>query len=148
MAHSMSVIARALYLLSFLPLISSLHAETSLKPRQGGFDTGIWIFTFYGWPDSFSPNVDCVNAANHNPPEGSSTIAYPGCVHLGNARGKFAGGSGTYSNPLTVAAHPGSTVRLLSPLSFTLHCSDICVAYSYMWSLLQSILTKVPYLRG
>lgn len=48
MVISKLVIARALYLLSFLPLTSSLQAETSLEPRQGGFDTSIWIFTFYG----------------------------------------------------------------------------------------------------
>lgn len=79
------------------------------QARQGGYDTGIWIFTMYGWPDSYSASVDCVSAAKHNPPEGSSTIAHLGCVHLRNARGKHAGGSGTYENPLTVAAYPGST---------------------------------------
>ena len=101
-----------LSILILLPLVSGLpstSSETSLQARQGGYDTGIWIFTFYGWPDSFGPNVDCVTAANHNPPEGSNTVAYPGCVHLGNARGQFAGGSGSYDNPLTAAANQGST---------------------------------------
>ena len=109
MAYSKGLIFYALYIFSLLPLISCSRAETSIKPRQGSYDTGIWIFTFYGWPDSYSPDVDCNAAANHNPPEGSSTIAYPGCVHLGNARGKYAGGDGSYGNPLTVAAHSGST---------------------------------------
>jgi hypothetical protein len=109
MAISKTFIFRTLYLLSLLPLISSLRTETSLKPRQGGFSTAIWIYTFYGWPDSYSASVDCTAAASHNPPEGSNTIAYPGCVHNGVTRGIYAGGDGSYDNPLTVAAYPGST---------------------------------------
>ncbi len=105
-------LATALQLLIFtstttaIPSIS-IADSAALEPRQGGYNTGIWILTFYGYPDSYSAAIDCTSAANHNPPQGSNTIAYPGCVHLGNARGKYAGGDGSYNNPLTVAAYPG-----------------------------------------
>ncbi|KAH7395536.1 hypothetical protein BKA64DRAFT_754322 [Cadophora sp. MPI-SDFR-AT-0126] len=86
-----------------------LNETSELVARQGGYNTGIWKFTMYGYPDSYSAAINCESAASHKPPQGSNTIAYPGCMHLGHARGKYAGGDGSYNNPLTAAAYPGST---------------------------------------
>ncbi|KAK0101725.1 hypothetical protein ONS95_006880 [Cadophora gregata] len=99
---------------SYLSVLEDVRLEerndtSELVTRQGGYNTGIWKFTMYGYPDSYSAAIDCESAASHNPPQGSNTIAYPGCNHLGNARGKYAGGDGSYNNPLTAAAYPGST---------------------------------------
>ena len=96
-------------LLSFMSLISCLVGnDTSLESRQiiDGYHSGIWQITFYGAPDSYKASVNCEAGVAAN--DGSTTIAHPGCYWNGGHRGKYAGGSGTYENPLTAASRTSS----------------------------------------
>ena len=105
MAKIPASIIRVLGLLSFIPLISCLSGnDTSLESRQiiDGYHLEIFKTTFYGAPDSYKASVNCEAGVNAN--DGSNTIAHPGCPWNGGTRGKYAGGSGSYTNPLTAAS--------------------------------------------
>lgn len=100
-----AVIIRVIGLLCFIPLISCLpYNDTSLESRQiiDGYTSEIFTITFYGAPDSYKPTVNCEAGVAAN--EGSNTIAHPGCYWNGGHRGKYAGGSGSYANPVTAAS--------------------------------------------
>ncbi|KAJ9616809.1 hypothetical protein H2200_000528 [Cladophialophora chaetospira] len=103
MAKIPGLIIRVLSLLFFIPLISCLSGnDTSLERRQYQYTNEIWTITFYGAPDSYKPSVNCEAGVKAN--VGSNTIAHPGCYWNGGHRGKYAGGSGSYGNPLTAAS--------------------------------------------
>jgi hypothetical protein len=88
-----------------IPLAQCLQSnDTSLDTRQivDGYHYQIWTITFYGAPDSYAASEDCDSGVANN--DGSNTIAHPGCPWNGGTRGKTAGGSGTYENPLTAAS--------------------------------------------
>jgi hypothetical protein len=103
----MAKIPSLLIVLSLIHLISCLPAidtDTSLEPRivTNGYSTQIFKITFYGAPDSNSASEDCETAVRRN--DGSNTIAHAGCYWNGAHRGLYAGGDGSYANPLTAAS--------------------------------------------
>jgi hypothetical protein len=104
MARILAGVHRALIVLSLTSLISCLPAaDTSLEPRIAlGYNTQNMQITFYGAPDSNKASETCEEAVSRN--DGSNTIAKPGCPWNGGKRGLYAGGDGSYENPLTAAS--------------------------------------------
>lgn len=95
----------ALSILSLVPLISCLPgSDTSLESRQflNSYDQQVFKLTFYGAPDSWLVSKNCEASVSAN--NGSNTIAHPYCHWNGGYRGQYAGGDGSYGNPLTAAS--------------------------------------------
>jgi len=110
--------APALAAVTYRPLIIALPAPT----RAAVTFTRQARLTFYGWPD--------------NDPAHSAAIAFPGCKGMPTVCHDRAGGTGTWTNPLTAAAAEGSitpgTRIYLAHLHKYLIIEDTCADCSGM----------------